>query len=88
MTLRPHDSERYERWRSQWLAGHDSQAQAVLRWHGLALTLLLTAPRAAPGASRPGADAAVPASSRPAALAAAARQMRAVRRRRQERAHA
>lgn len=88
MTLRPNDSERYERWRSQWLAGHDSQALAALRWHGLALTLLLTASRAAPGASGPGADAAVPASGRSAALAAAARQIRAVLRRRQERAHA
>ena len=88
MTFRPDDRGRYERWRSQWLAGQDSQALAVLRWHGLALALLLTAPRAAPSAAGPAADACLPAASRSAALAAAARQLRAVLRCRQETDHA
>ena len=37
-------SERYEMWRSQWLAGTRCQAHATLRWHGLAATLQQTAP--------------------------------------------
>ncbi len=41
-------SGRYERWRWQWLASHDSRALATFRWHGLAATLALTAARPAP----------------------------------------
>lgn len=35
-------SERYELWRSQWLAGTHCQAHSTLRWHGLAATLRQT----------------------------------------------
>lgn len=88
MNWAPDASARYERWRSQWLAGTDSQALATFRWHGLAVTLALTAPPAAPDrADRlPGrADRDACAS---AALAEAARQIRALLRSRQDPAHA
>ena len=43
--------ERYDRWRRQWRANIDSQAIAILRHHGLARTLQLTA--SLPPASEP-----------------------------------
>lgn len=78
-------SARYERWRSQWLAGTDSQALATFRWHGLAVTLALTAPPVAPArlAGPAGRDA-----CESAALAEAARQIRALLRSQEDTAHA
>ena len=74
MTLPNSSGARYERWRSQWLAGTNSQALATLRWHGLAVALSLTAPlatRAVTAAPAPAITA------HPAAIAEAARQVRA-----------
>ena len=78
MNWGPEASARYERWRSQWLAGTDSQALATVRWHGLATTLALTAPRAAPRPCdrRTAADAGGPCPA--GALAEAARQIRSL----------
>ena len=78
MSWAPDASARYERWRSQWLAGTDSQVIATFRWHGLAVTLALTSPPAAPPRTDrlpgPAGRDACPS----AALAEAARQIRAL----------
>ena len=88
MSWAPEASARYERWRSQWLAGSDSQALATFRWHGLAVTLALITPPAAPArADRlpgPVGRDACPS----AALAEAARQIRALLRTQEDTAHA
>ncbi len=88
MSWAPDASARYERWRSQWLAGSDSQALATFRWHGLAATLALTAPPAAPArADRlPGSAGR---DTRPsAALSEAARQIRSLLRPQEDTSHA
>ena len=70
-------SGRYERWRWQWLVRRDSQALATFRWHGLAKTLALTAPRPAPvPAAEPASDRAARDAAPPVAVAEAARQIR------------
>jgi len=84
----PAPAARYERWRSQWLADSDSQALATVRWHGLAVTLELTAPRcpaALPAAPGPlAADSTCPAP----ALAEAACQIRSLLRLAEDARHA
>ena len=88
MNWTPDASARYERWRSQWLAGTDSQALATFRWHGLAATLAVTAPPAVPARAdrlpHPASRDACP----PAALAQAARQIRALLRPQEDTSHA
>lgn len=87
MSWGPDPAARYERWRSQWLADSDSQALACVRWHGLAVTLALTAPRPATLPAEPGpvaADSACPAP----ALAEAARQIRSLLRLPEDTRHA
>lgn len=76
MSLSAEDGSRYERWRSQWLVGTDSQSIATLRWHGLAAALDLTAPLRLPAG--PESDACCPAGapSPAGALAEAACQIR------------
>lgn len=77
MNWGPAPAARYERWRSQWLADSNSQALATVRWHGLAVTLALTAPRTTPLPAEPrsvAADSTCPAP----ALAEAARQIRSL----------
>ena len=88
MSWAPDASAQYERWRSQWLAGTDSQALATFRWHGLAVTLALIAPPATPArADRlpgPAGRDACPST----ALAEAARQIRALLRSQEDPSHA
>lgn len=76
MSLSAEDGARYERWRSQWLVGTDSQSIATLRWHGLAAALALTAPLRLPAAPESDAGRPVAAPSPAGALAEAARQIR------------
>lgn len=79
---------RYERWRWQWLASHDSQALATFRWHGLGATLSLTAPNAPAAAAEPGSHGAARQAAVPAAVAEAASQIRALLRTPQGDCHA
>ena len=88
MSWAPDASARYERWRSQWLAGSDSQALATFRWHGLAMTLALTAPPAAPARADRLPGPAGRDASPSAALAEAAHQIRALLRSQEDPAHA
>ena len=88
MSGAPDASARYELWRSQWLAGTDSQALATFRWHGLAATLALTAPRAAPARAGRGPDPGARPACQPAAMAEAARQIRAVLHPQEDTSHA
>ena len=88
MSCEPEAAARYERWRSQWLTGTDTQTLATFRWHGLAATLALTASRSA--AARTGrcpAPAAAVAGA-PAAIAEAARQICALLRPQEDTSHA
>ena len=88
MNWAPDASARYERWRSQWLSGTDSQALATFRWHGLAVTLALTAPPAAPVRADRLAGPAGRDACPSAALAEAARQIRALLRSQEDTCHA
>ena len=78
MNVTPADGARYERWRSQWLAGTDSQAIATLRWHGVAAALALTAPLAPACGPCPPRPAASAAACPAAAISEAASQIRNV----------
>ena len=88
MSWTPDASARYERWRSQWLVGSDSQALATFRWHGLAATLALTAPPAAPARAERRPEPAARDACPPPALAEAARQIGALRRPQEDTSHA
>lgn len=71
-------NERYELWRSQWLAATHCQAHSTLRWHGMAAALQQTAPaRAAVAAGHARRLTVPPAPERTPALEEAARLLRA-----------